>query len=118
MFFSKDQAVRAISHPVSPPSITIPDCPSGSVNKRNLVAFHDRSSWINSVINRTQFTTPEAGPQWLNWACFSNTAEANTYCPACDHHNMEGSGLENPISKKNLDGYGAPIIPWEKVHKR
>jgi hypothetical protein len=26
--------------------------------------------------------------------------------------------LKDPISKKNLDGYGAPIIPWEKVHKR
>jgi len=26
--------------------------------------------------------------------------------------------LRDPISKKNLDGYGAPIIPWEKVHKR
>jgi nitroimidazol reductase NimA-like FMN-containing flavoprotein (pyridoxamine 5'-phosphate oxidase superfamily) len=26
--------------------------------------------------------------------------------------------LKNPISKKNLDGYGAPIIPWEKFHKR
>ena len=26
--------------------------------------------------------------------------------------------MKDPISKKNLDGYGAPIIPWEKVHKR
>jgi len=26
--------------------------------------------------------------------------------------------LKDPISKKNLDGYGAPIIPWEKVLKR
>src|SRR5206468_7607111 len=26
--------------------------------------------------------------------------------------------LEEPISKRNLDGYGAPIIPWEKVQKR
>ena len=26
--------------------------------------------------------------------------------------------MKEPISKKNLDGYGAPIIPWEKVHKR
>ena len=25
--------------------------------------------------------------------------------------------MKDPISKKNLDGYGAPIIPWEKVHK-
>ncbi len=26
--------------------------------------------------------------------------------------------MKDPSSKKNLDGYGAPIIPWEKVHKR
>ena len=26
--------------------------------------------------------------------------------------------MKDPISKKNLDGYGAPIIPWEKVLKR
>jgi len=26
--------------------------------------------------------------------------------------------LKEPVSKKNLDGYGAPIIPWEKVHTR
>src|SRR3989442_14396807 len=26
--------------------------------------------------------------------------------------------LKEPISKKNLDGYGAQIIPWEKVQKR
>jgi nitroimidazol reductase NimA-like FMN-containing flavoprotein (pyridoxamine 5'-phosphate oxidase superfamily) len=26
--------------------------------------------------------------------------------------------LKDPISKKNLDGYGAPIIQWEKVLKR
>jgi nitroimidazol reductase NimA-like FMN-containing flavoprotein (pyridoxamine 5'-phosphate oxidase superfamily) len=26
--------------------------------------------------------------------------------------------LKDPISKKNLDGYGAPIIRWEKVLKR
>jgi nitroimidazol reductase NimA-like FMN-containing flavoprotein (pyridoxamine 5'-phosphate oxidase superfamily) len=26
--------------------------------------------------------------------------------------------LKDPVSKKNLDGYGAPIIPWEKIHKR
>jgi hypothetical protein len=26
--------------------------------------------------------------------------------------------LKDPISKRNLDGYGAPIIPWEKVQKR
>ena len=26
--------------------------------------------------------------------------------------------MKDPISKKNLDGYGAPIIPWQKVHKR
>jgi len=26
--------------------------------------------------------------------------------------------LKEPISKKNLDGYGAPLIPWEKVRKR
>ena len=26
--------------------------------------------------------------------------------------------MRDPISKKNLDGYGAPIIPWEKVQKR
>ena len=26
--------------------------------------------------------------------------------------------MKDPISKKNLDGYGAPIIPWEKVHQR
>ena len=26
--------------------------------------------------------------------------------------------MTDPISRKNLDGYGAPIIPWEKVHKR
>ncbi len=26
--------------------------------------------------------------------------------------------MKDPISKKNLDGYGAPIIPWEKVYKR
>jgi nitroimidazol reductase NimA-like FMN-containing flavoprotein (pyridoxamine 5'-phosphate oxidase superfamily) len=26
--------------------------------------------------------------------------------------------LKDPTSKKNLDGYGAPIIPWETVHKR
>ena len=25
--------------------------------------------------------------------------------------------MKDPISKKNLDGYGAPIIPWEKVQK-
>jgi nitroimidazol reductase NimA-like FMN-containing flavoprotein (pyridoxamine 5'-phosphate oxidase superfamily) len=26
--------------------------------------------------------------------------------------------LKDPISKKNLDGYGAPLIQWEKVLKR
>lgn len=26
--------------------------------------------------------------------------------------------MKDPISKKNLDGYGAPIIPWEKVQNR
>jgi nitroimidazol reductase NimA-like FMN-containing flavoprotein (pyridoxamine 5'-phosphate oxidase superfamily) len=26
--------------------------------------------------------------------------------------------LKEPISKRNLDGYGAPLIPWEKVQKR
>ena len=26
--------------------------------------------------------------------------------------------MKEPISKKNLDGYGAPLIPWEKVRKR
>ncbi len=26
--------------------------------------------------------------------------------------------MKDPISKRNLDGYGAPIIPWEKVQKR
>jgi nitroimidazol reductase NimA-like FMN-containing flavoprotein (pyridoxamine 5'-phosphate oxidase superfamily) len=26
--------------------------------------------------------------------------------------------LKDPISKKNLDGYGSPIIQWEKVLKR
>ena len=26
--------------------------------------------------------------------------------------------MKEPISKKNLDGYGAPIIPWEKVQER
>ncbi len=26
--------------------------------------------------------------------------------------------MKDPISKKNLDGYGAPIIPWERVYKR
>jgi nitroimidazol reductase NimA-like FMN-containing flavoprotein (pyridoxamine 5'-phosphate oxidase superfamily) len=26
--------------------------------------------------------------------------------------------LKDPTSEKNLDGYGAPIIPWEKVHQR
>jgi len=26
--------------------------------------------------------------------------------------------LKEPISKKNLDGYGAPMIPWEKVDRR
>src|SRR5438046_10046249 len=28
------------------------------------------------------------------------------------------SKLKDPISKRNLDGYGAPIIAWEKVQKR
>src|SRR5712692_7878717 len=46
VFFSKDQAVRAISHSMSPPSITISDCRSGSINKRNLVSFHDRSHYL------------------------------------------------------------------------
>lgn len=26
--------------------------------------------------------------------------------------------MKEPISKRNLDGYGAPLIPWEKVRKR
>ena len=26
--------------------------------------------------------------------------------------------MKEPISKRNLDGYGAPIISWGKVHKR
>ena len=26
--------------------------------------------------------------------------------------------MKDPISKRNLDGYGAPIIPWEKVQSR
>ncbi len=26
--------------------------------------------------------------------------------------------MKDPISKKNLDGYGAPIIPWERVYGR
>src|SRR5207245_11735754 len=39
VFFSKEQAVRAISHSMSQPSITISDCLSGSINKRNLVSF-------------------------------------------------------------------------------
>jgi len=26
--------------------------------------------------------------------------------------------LKEPTSKKNLDGYGAPIIPWQKVQNR
>src|SRR3989441_1535041 len=81
VFFSKNKAVRAFSYPMSPPSITISDCPSGSINKRNLVSFHDRSNWINSVINRIQFTIPEARLQWLGWACFSNTAEAHNNIP-------------------------------------
>src|SRR2546425_3195008 len=65
VFFSKDQAVRAISHPMNPPSITISDCPSGSINKRNLVSFHDRSDRVNSVINRIQFTTLQSRKPFL-----------------------------------------------------
>ena len=26
--------------------------------------------------------------------------------------------MKEPISNRNLDGYGAPIISWDKVHKR
>ena len=26
--------------------------------------------------------------------------------------------MKDPVSRKNLDGYGAPMIPWEKVHER
>src|SRR2546428_5126670 len=77
VFFSKNKAVRAIPHPMSPPSITISDCPSGSINKRNLVSLHDRGDRINWLINQIQFTTPEARLQWLSWACFSNTAEGS-----------------------------------------
>src|SRR2546425_12020086 len=66
---------------MSPPSITISDCPSGSINKRNLVSFHGRTNWINSVINRIQLTTPEPRLQRLSWAGFSNTAEADNNCP-------------------------------------
>src|SRR5712692_4261954 len=32
-----------------------------------------------------------------------------------DNHDLS---LKNPISQKNLDGYGAPPIPWEEAHKR
>jgi len=35
-----------------------------------------------------------------------------------DHHEKGDLGLKDPTSKKNLDGYGAPIIPWEKVYER
>ena len=35
-----------------------------------------------------------------------------------DHCEQKSPELKEPASKKNLDGYGAPIIPWEKVQKR
>lgn len=35
-----------------------------------------------------------------------------------DHHDQKLPELKEPTSKKNLDGYGAPIIPWQKVQKR
>jgi len=35
-----------------------------------------------------------------------------------DPHDQKLPKLKEPTSKKNLDGYGAPIIPWQKVQNR
>ncbi len=35
-----------------------------------------------------------------------------------DPHDQKLPKLKEPTSKKNLDGYGAPIIPWQKVRNR
>src|SRR5437870_9210778 len=48
MLLSKNWAVTAIPHPMSPPSITISDCPSEPINKWNLVSFHELGTSLSS----------------------------------------------------------------------
>src|SRR6266567_6976736 len=49
MLLSQNRTLTTIPHPMGPPSVTVSDCPSESINKWNLVSFHEPGTNLSSI---------------------------------------------------------------------